>query len=592
MRASQDKNQVKETEENTELIRQKKLYQYIQEILIHTGNIEKFRAGKLTEDEFRKLRLLKGVYGQKQNNIQMVRIKIPDGILNAAQLRVMAEIAEEFPGEDRRGIGHLSTRQNIQFHFVPLEKTPEIMKKLQAVGITTSEACGNSIRNVTACPLAGVCQHEKFDVTPYGEQVSWSFLQTPIAQNLPRKFKIAFSGCAHDCAVAGIHDIGFIASQNDKGERGFTVYAGAGLGAIPKVGVLVSGFLPERFIVPLCDAILKIFDRDGNRKSTNYARIKFLVEKLGQEGFLKAIGTANPELAPYLGTPRTDACPKPGYPREKKPFSIGSDYDKFLATNIIDQRDPERVAVICKFVLGDLTTAQFRALADLVDTHGDGTLRISIFQNFFIRNIPRGKIPEVYEFLRKNDMADWGAETISDVTCCPGADTCRLGITSSRGLTRAIREVVSNGPSQEEGLRDVRIKISGCINSCAQHHIADIGFFGATTTKEGKMIPAYQMMFGGCGQAGNTHYGKNIVKVPAKAIPPVLTALFDLYRREKRRDNGFVEPFAACMERLGKERVVAEVTPAIEKAPAGSFLSDWGADADYKLNVMKGECAS
>lgn len=587
MSIAQDQN----LQENTELIRQKKLYQYIQDILIHTGNIEKFRAGKLTEDEFRKLRLLKGVYGQKQDNIQMVRVKIPEGILNAAQLRVMAEIAEEFPGEDRRGIGHLSTRQNIQFHFVPLEKTPEIMKKLQAVGITTSEACGNSVRNVTACPLAGVCQHEKFDVTPYGERVSWSFLQTPIAQGLPRKFKIAFSGCAHDCAVAGIHDIGFIASQNDKGERGFTVYAGAGLGAIPKVGVLVSGFLPERFVTSLSEAILKLFDRDGNRKSTNFARLKFLVEKLGREGFLKAISAENPELAPYLGTPRTDACPNPGYPREKSIFSAGgSEYDKFLATNVTDQREPGKVAVICKLVLGDLTTAQFRALATLVETYGDGTLRISIFQNFFIRNIPRGKLPEVYEFLRKNGMADWGAETVADVTCCPGADTCRLGITSSRGLTRAIAEVVSNGPSQEEGLRDVKIKISGCINSCAQHHIADIGFFGATTTQEGKMIPAYQMMFGGCGQAGNTHYGKGIVKVPAKAIPNVLTSLFDLYRREKRRDNGFVEPFAACMERLGKERVVAEVAPAIERAPAD--LSDWGADADYKLNVMKGECAS
>src|SRR5437588_779066 len=387
----------------------------LREIESFEDEATKVLRGALAQDLFRPFRLQHGIYGQRQPGVHMVRIKIPFGGLNSTQLRVIAEMAHRYA----TGVGHVTTRQDIQLHFAALEHVGTIMRRLAEVGVTTREACGNTVRNVTACHLAGVCQGEVFDVTPYAKAVSAHLLRNPLNQSLPRKFKIAFSGCQHDCALTPIHDLGFLAVKQADGTIGFRVTAGGGQGSTPRIAHLLYDYLPMEDLMPLCEAILKVFDNLGNRRDG------------------------------HAETP----------------------FDMWKRTNVVPERQPGFSAVFIRLAMGDITSAQMQEVADLIDEFANGNIRTTIQQNLCIRWVPTARVKDLHKRLVAVDLGDPGAELVEDIIACPGTDTCGLGITSSKGLARALVEIFPPGRVPED-LRDVSVKISGCHNSCAQHHIA------------------------------------------------------------------------------------------------------------------------
>src|SRR3989441_1035515 len=434
----------------------------LREIESFEDEAAKVLSGELSQDLFRPFRLQHGIYGQRQPGVQMVRIKIPFGGLNSTQLRVIAEMAERYA----TGVGHVTTRQDIQLHFAALEHVGTIMRRLAEVGVTTREACGNTVRNVTACHLAGVCQGEIFDVTPYAKAVSAHLLRNPLNQSLPRKFKIAFSGCQHDCALTPIHDLGFLAVKQADGTIGFRVTAGGGLGSTPRT----------------------------KEKTRHKARMKFIIDKLGFEEFKRRVEAEfsvtrksheGRSLTPPTGLDIPPQLIQPvrsngGNGTSKGNGSDGhaeTPFEMWKRTNAVPQRQPGFSAVFIRLAMGDITSAQMLEVADLIDEFANGNIRTTIQQNLCIRWVPTARVKDLHKRLVAVDLGDPGAELVEDIIACPGTDTCGLGITSSKGVARALAEIFPPGQVPED-LRDVSVKISGCHNSCAQHHIATIGLHG------------------------------------------------------------------------------------------------------------------
>src|SRR5256712_270725 len=463
----------------------------LREIESFEDEAAKVLSGELSQDLFRPFRLQHGIYGQRQPGVQMVRIKIPFGGLNSTQLRVIAEMAERYT----TGVGHVTTRQDIQLHFAALEHVGTIMRRLAEVGVTTREACGNTVRNVTACHLAGVCQGEIFDVTPYAKAVSQHLLRNPLNQSLPRKFKIALSGCRHDCAMTPIHDLGFLAVTRSDGEIGFRVTAGGGLGSTPRLAQVLREFLPMEDLLPLCDSVIKVFDNLGNRKNRNKARMEFV----------------------------------------------------------------------------------------------NGNLRTTIQQNLCIRWVPNDRIEPLYQRLREANLGDPGAELVEDIIACPGTDTCGLGITSSKGVARALAEIFPAGNVPED-LRDVSVKISGCHNSCAQHHIATIGLHGVGKRMGAHVAPHYELHLGGR-VTGQPQIGPMTGKLPAKDGPAALSHRLAVWRRD--RQDG--ESLLAFIDRTGKAKLKEELIPFTILPPFeedSSYYYDWEADEEFVMEDLgPGECA-
>lgn len=559
--------------------------------------IKRLRRNEVSEDDFKKYRLQRGIYGQRQKpDIQMVRVKIPWGQLTAEQLDALAEIADDFPGEDRVGIAHVTTRQDIQFHFVKLDRIPECMSRLADAGLTTREACANTVRNVTADPLAGVAQDEVFDVSPYAEAAARFFLRHPVCQNLPRKFKICFSGSVADRGLIPMHDLGCLAvskSFNGKETHGFKIYVGGGLGPNPKLAFLIEDFTPLDQFLRTAHAVIAVFNRDWDygRKNRNMARIKFLIEKIGFEEFRKRVLTERESL-------QSETYPavvlfKEEVPNLSGPFLVEMktpEYLRWKSTNVLAQKHRGYNIVTLALPLGDITSSQLRALSEIVRKYSNGLVRTTVQQNIVIRWVMDEALYSIYTELSKAGLALPSADRLADITCCPGGDTCQLGITSSRGLATALGKMFRNGRSADADLKDIQIKISGCPNSCGQHHLADIGFYGGSKAYGEHQVPTYTMLLGGHLELEKSAYGKQFLRVPAKKVPAVVGKLLDLYKSQKKEN----EKFREFVNRAGYDALRKELEPVtlLPETPESEFYSDWGTGEEFKLQVGKGECAA
>ena len=528
----------------------------------------------------------------------MQRIKIPFGGLNAEQMETLADLAEEYSD----AICHVTTRQDFQLHFVHIDDTPDLMRRLAAVGITTQEACGNVVRNVTACPLSGVCSDESFDVTPYAHALAYFLLNHKDAQDFGRKFKIAFSGCTdHACGLANMHDIGFVAKtrvENGQLRRGFAFYVGGGLGAVPHQAQLLDEFVSEEEILPLAQAVCRVFARLGEKKNRARARLKFLVAKLGIEEFRKlvleerAILPRDERWTLYMDdlgvTDETPARPPGTLPDEPQPEGFAD----WMASNVMSQSQPGyAVATVC-LPLGDLTSEQMRALAGIARRTNGGLARTTVEQNIVLRWISQADLPGLYADLAAVGLAQPGAATLRDITACPGTDTCKLGISSSRGLAAELRDRVSACNGQlDPSVKDLKIKISGCFNSCGQHHVADIGFYGVSRKSDNHAVPHFQVVLGGQWTENAGAYGLAVAAVPSKRVPEAVQRITDFYVAEREPE----ETFQAFIKRAGKAKIRAllqDLTKVPAYAQDSSYYSDWGDPREYSLGDMGvGECA-
>jgi sulfite reductase (ferredoxin) len=587
------------------------------------AEIELRKQGKLDEKVFMERRLRRGVYGQRYDagtrhdgkTTQplaypnpsvtkgpgilwdapgMQRIKIPYGGLTPVQLETLGELAEEYAD----GVLHVTTRQDIQLHYVQVDDTPSIFRRLAAVGITTREACGNTVRNVTGCPLAGVCRDETFDITPYARATSRFLLGHRDTQDFGRKFKVAFSGCeGNGCGLAMMHDVGAIAKVRD-GKRGFEFHVGGGLGAVPYQAKLFDAFLPEEDLLPTAQAIARVFARLGEKKNRNRARLKFLVEKLGMSEFRRLVLEERRSLPP---DPAWTAYLSDLHARDERPLKAPEPLDgrarpdgfeAWAETNVYRQRQAGYAVATVTFPLGDFTAGQARALADVARNYVGDSVRLTVEQNAVLRWVREADLPALHADLEAAGLGEPGAGTIVDVTACPGTDTCKLGIASSRGLAGELRtRLAARSASMEEAIRGLKIKISGCFNSCGQHHVSDIGFYGVSRKKGNYTVPHFQVLVGGQWVANAGAYGLAVIAIPSKRIPEVVDRLGAAYVRERQGS----EAFPAWVKRVGKGRIrgmledLAEI-PSHEKD--ASFYSDWRDPREFTIGDMgEGECA-
>jgi len=570
------------------------------ELKLFEENIHALESGALDSDDFRRFRLENGIYGIRGTTDEhMVRIKIKWGNLTADQLDALAGIAEAYATPK---CGHVTTRQAIQMHHIKRRDVPELLRKIADCGLTTREACGNTVRNVTACHYSGVSPEEVFDVRPYAQAVADYFLRNPICQNLPRKFKFAFEGCPTDHARVGIHDFGAVAKVRDidgKKIRGFQCYVGGGLGATPHAAQLIEDFTPEDLLLPTAEAVVRIFDRHGNRKDKARARIKFVVKDWGIEKMRETIleerkialltrSGRHPDFKinphAYDETPPVVNLPAV-IPESKDPG-----YARWKLTNAKIQKQPGYVTVLVRCLLGDIYVPQMHALADIARRYNGGRLRTAITQNLVMQWVPEKALPLVYAELLKAGLAEANAERVADITRCPGADTCQIAITHSKGLAAALTPIFSNGMSTAEDLQDIKIKISGCFNSCGQHHIADIGFYGASKIVDGHDVPHYVMLLGGYTQEGVAKFGKPTLQFPAKRVPEAARKLLQYYR-ENHQPN---EIFRAFVERVGTAQI-KELLKEYTTIPPGDpkMYEDLGAEGiAFKMEMGQGECAA
>ena len=597
------------------------------EIDVFETQIHLRKQGKIEEKLFAETRLRRGAYGQRYDNSQrhdgfetqvlafpsigltkgpmtawdapgMMRIKIPYGKLSAAQLDAMAELAEEYSD----AILHVTTRQDIQLHYVHIEDTPDLMRRLAAVGITTREACGNSIRNVTACPLVGVCSDESFDVTPYADAFTFFFLGHPDIQDFGRKFKVAFSGCKdHACGVTNFHDLGLIAKTrtvDGRTVRGFEFYVGGGLGAVPYSARLIDEFCPEEELMPLAQAVARVFARLGEKENRSRARIKFLVKKLGDEEFTRLVREERQKLRP---DPRWTAFIQDLHKLDEKPLRPAGTcpagpypegFEAWRRTNLYPQKQKGYVVATVTLPLGDTTADQARALSDIARKFTGDTMRTTVEQNLCFRWVSEADLVEFYQALSAIGLAESGAGKITDVTSCPGTDTCKLGISSSRGLAAELRKQLTLVKDQTSvAAENLHVKCSGCFNACGQHHVADIGFLGVSRQVGSRRVPHFQVVVGGEWEHNAGTYGLALGAVPSKKIPEVVARFRDRYVKE--RTDG--EIFKDFINRIGKKQVRGMIedlmkVPSYEEAP--EFYSDWGDPREYTIGDQgEGECA-
>ncbi|HXE79842.1 MAG TPA: nitrite/sulfite reductase [Vicinamibacterales bacterium] len=587
--------------------------------------LARFEAGEIGPDQWRAYRLVRGTYGQRQaEDAQMLRVKIPQGILTQAQLYALADVADRYS----RGFAHITTRQNVQFHFVKLHDVEPAMRRLAEAGLTTREACGNSVRNITACPYAGVAADEAFDVTPYAETLTRYFLRHPLSSVLPRKFKIAFEGCQEDHALPAIHDIGWRALVRDeegRPVRGFRVTVGGGTATMVRSGFLLHDFLPVSAMLESAEAVVRVFHRLGDYKHKHKNRMKFLIKAIGWERFREEYQMAlaevaaegprplpfDPENPPDEGPPDwvRPAPPAPAeiagrvgshtthgpgiHPENRSSLTVLPE-DRLLwqQRNLRPQRQRGFVTVIVSVPLGDLTAEQFRILGDLAVSYGDGTVRTTIEQDLVFRWIPIDAVPAMYERLAAAGLASAEAGTPTNVTSCPGAESCRLAVTQSRGLGRLLHEFLASRPDLADAAPGLSIKMSGCPNGCGQHHIANIGFQGSIRKLDGRAVPQYFVMVGGGPTAdGNAAFGRVVAKIPARRAPAALERLIDFYRSSRQPG----ETPVAFFQRAEFDKVktlLADLEPlSPEEATPEDFI-DLGETKEFAPEVMEGECAS
>ena len=564
------------------------------EIDVFETELRRVQAGLVDDKVFTEFRLRHGVYGQRQDRVQMQRIKIPMGMVSADQLIALADIAEEYAV----GVLHVTTRQDFQCHYVDIGDAPNMMRRLAAAGITTKEACGNVVRNVTACPRSGVCSDETFDVTPYARAMAYFLLRHPDAQNFGRKFKVSYSGCEqHACGLGRMHDIGAIA-QIRNGVKGFKVLVGGGLGSLPHQAKLYSEFLPADEMLPLAQAVSRVFAKLGEKKNRAKARMKFLIAKLGLDEFKRLVEEERGKLPadPRWELELVEAMaglsdePLKGPSELALPANASEAMRRWLNANVRPQKQKGYSTAAVLLPLGDITSEQTRRLAELSRRFIKDTIRTTVDQNFVLRWVSNADLPALYEGLQEIGLGEAGAGRLKDIVACPGTDSCKLGITSSRGLAAHLHNRFSNGLSEIAGRADLSIKISGCFNSCGQHHIADIGFFGSVQRKQNHTAPVFQVTVGGSMQNNAESYGLAVGKIPSQNVEKTIVKLAEFYSREKQGN----ETLSQVVQRLGKARLRQELAelmllPALEEAP--EFYKDTRQPWQYQRSIGVGECA-
>ena len=564
-------------------------------------------AGRVPEDVFRVFRLNNGIYGQRQGGTnQMVRVKVPYGAITADQLDALADLVVDHS----RGWGHITTRQNIQFHFVELAEIPLVMRRLASVGLTTREACGDTVRNVQGCHLAGACPFEVLDISAWSEAAYRHFVRNPISQRLPRKFKINFSGCDTDCGQAMFNDVGVIAASrthpDGSVEQGFRVYIAGGLGTTPFPALALEEFTSRGDLLPTIESVLRVFDQTGNRDNKLRARLKWVVDQLGIDEvrrrvvatrkFLPASSTwpgGVPEVVAEWGDDPAGlaAGTTPTPIGQGVPVSLGAKtpFDQWVEANVVRGAANGTVSAYAWCELGDVTADQFRAVAAIVREF-DTDVRVTNRQNFVLRDLTEDQLPALFQHLVDAGMAKPGAELLRDVVACPGADTCNLAVTQSRGLAKAIGEAL-----EAEGLAEVggvRINISGCTNSCGQHHTSDIGFFGAERRAHGQSAPGYQMLLGGYVGQEQVHFGQKALRLPAHNAPQATVQVVRRFVDERQAG----ENFPTWLERSGGAKEVAIGLKELDQFPLPDESPDFYVDFDetgpYSAEVGDSECAT
>lgn len=581
--------------------------------------LRRFERGELSAEAWRQLRLLHGTYGQRQDGVHMQRVKIPQGLLSAAQLEALADVAERHS----RGFGHVTTRQNVQLHFVTAGGAEAALRRLAEAGLTTREACGNSVRNVTACPLAGVSADEAFDVSPYAEALTRHLLRHPLSSTLPRKFKIAFEGCAEDHAAGAIHDLGLFARLGPDGRRGFLVRAGGGTSTVPVSAEVLVEHLPAGELLALTEAVLRVFHRLGDRVHRHQNRMKFLVRKLGFDGFRAEVeaerARVETEGAPRLPfdpeRPPEERAPEGARPPAPSPEEIAARVRaqaprgpgivpavapdlapppallaEFARTNVRRQRQPGFVAVEVVLPLGDATAAQLRVLADLARAYADGAVRLTREQDAVLRWVREEDVPALHARLASAGLGRAGAGTAAHVTSCPGAESCKLAVTQSRGLGRLLEAHLRERPELAAALPGAELKVSGCPNGCGQHHVATIGFQGSARKVDGRAVPQYFVLLGGAVSSRGARFGRLAAKIPARRVPEALERLSALYVAERAVGED-APAFFARLEPARARAALADLGELDAATLRPEDTVDLGEDAAFKPHTSEGECA-
>ena len=620
----------------------------VAEIEEFVTTLERYERGELTPDQWRAFRLVRGTYGQRQAaDAQMLRVKIPQGILDPEQLRALADVSERYS----RGFGHvttrqnvqfhflklhdvepamrrladagLTTRQNVQFHFVKLSHVEKAMRRLAEVGLTTREACGNSVRNITACPWAGVAADEAFDVTPYAEALTRYFLRHRLSSVLPRKFKVGFEGCATDHVFTAINDLGWRARVVG-GRRGFRLTVGGGTAILCRSGAVLFDFLPARDLFDVAEAVVRVFHALGDFKHKQRNRMKFLIRELGWDGwrarFFEALRTVqadggvhlpfDPENPPAEEAPPARPRPEPPKVQEaadrassarlrgpgltpvlRQPLPLLGDITRWQRTNVRAQKQPGYSSVAVTLPLGDVTSAQLRLAADLARAYGDGTVRVTHEQDLLFRWVPTGMVAEIYRRLFAAGLGEPDAGTVADVTSCPGAESCRIAVTQSRGLGRQLGDRLRARPDLVSAAADLKIKISGCPNGCGQHHVAGLGFQGSVRRLGDRVVPQYFVMIGGEVDEAGAVFGRLAAKIPARRVAEATERLLELYRTERRAD----ETATAFVRRLAVGRVkslLADLETLEEADAQPADYVDLGDASEFRMEVLEGECSA
>ena len=557
------------------------------EIIELEKKIHAFRGGTIDGERFRSLRLARGIYGQRQEGVQMIRIKLPYGKVTSEQLVRITKVSDEYS----TGRLHITTRQDIQIHYVSLDRTPELWANLAKDDITLREACGNTVRNITASELAGVDVNEPFDVSPYAHGMFQYLLRNPICQEMGRKFKISFSSSDEDTALSYLHDLGFI-PKIVNGERGFKVMLGGGLGSQPIHAELLSDFIPANQIVPTAEGIIRVFDRHGERNKRMKARMKFLIKDIGKEAFLELVEKEKKAIAFETYeidiTGFEEAIPEPLLEVPKVTITNPLAYETWKASNVIRQKQKGYVAIGIKVLLGDFYTDKAKVLANLIKNYAANELRFSLRQNIVIRNVKEENLPFFYQELAKLDMVALGYNSTADITACPGTDTCNLGIASSTGIAEELEKVIEAEYPQYKNHSEIEIKISGCMNACGQHNMSAIGFQGMSINAGKLVAPALQVLLGGGNLGnGNGRFADKVIKIPSRRGPEALRYILNDFD-----SNGNGTSFLKYYEEKGEKYFYEILKPLanITNLTEADFV-DWGNADNYVKAVGVGECA-
>ena len=582
------------------------------------ATLRKFERGDLPADQWRRFRLVRGTYGQRQDGVQMLRVKAPQGVVTSSQMRAFAGVASRYS----RGFCHITTRQNIQFHFVLLKNVEAAMRELADEGLTTREACGNSVRNITGCPYAGTSENEIFDPSPYAEATTRYFLRHPLSGVLPRKFKIAFEGCAEDHALTSINDIGFRA-RIVGGRKGWKITVAGGTSIMPVSGYVLYDFLPVEEMLEVAEAIVRVFHKYGDYQHPQRNRIKFVVKQMGWESFRAKVteelegfrreggarlpfdpanveSQAAPDWEPttppsvqHVAAMAATPMRGPGiYPGTVRLQPMSDAYVRWLNRNVARQRQSGYYHVTVRLPLGDFTSGQGHVLAELAEAYGDGTMRLTVDQNVLFKWVKKQALESFYQRLAAAGLGAPDALTLSDVVSCPGAESCRLAVTQSRGLGRVLTEYFSARPDLVDAVPSGSIRISGCPNGCGQHHIGALGFQGSVRKVAGRAVPQYFVLVGGGVSNEGAHFGKVVAKIPARRIADAAGRLVEFYRERRHSE---MEDLGAFYRRIAPALVTEQLKDLVELNVgdvAPDDFVDLGETSAFAPEVMDGECAS